>query len=384
MDGDRHQVVARFAAMANRRTFTPVAALVVAVVLVVVSAQVPVGHAARSLDALAYVLIAVSGGLVVASGRRPRLVAGLATAVLCLFVIRDYPAGPVWLVGPVSLAVLSWRTDRRTAVAGAGAMFAALTAAVVVAGQLSLSLPLVFLGWSGAAALFGDVFRARAERAQILERGRQQELATRMAEERLRIARDLHDSVAHAMATINVQAGAAGHVLARQPEAAAEALNAIQQASADVLLELGHMLALLRNDTEDVERAPAPGVRDVPRLVDSVAAAGVVVTLKMEAAPREVASAVGTAIYRVVQESLTNVLRHSQARSARVEIDVAPRHVVRVSVSDPGPIREQGAAGLGVGLRGMEERVRATGGHLTTGTTPDGGFAVRAEWGRDR
>src|SRR5204862_4980542 len=139
-------------------------------------------------------------------------------------------------------------------------------------------------------------------------RSREEEAARRVAEERLRIARDLHDSVAHAMATINVQAGAAAHVLDRQPEAAGSALTAIQRASAEVLEELASMLAVLREGAERPERAPAPGLTDLRRLVDSTALSGLAVELRAEGRTEAIPPALATAAYRVVQESLTNVL----------------------------------------------------------------------------
>ena len=137
---------------------------------------------------------------------------------------------------------------------------------------------MLFVGWSAAAVFLGDVLRNRRshlaeleERAHYLERTREEEARRRVAEERLRIARDLHDSVAHAMATINVQAGAAAHVVDRRPAAAKEALTAIQRASADVLDELAAMLDLLRDDGRAAERAPTPGLRADrgPRGVDA-------------------------------------------------------------------------------------------------------------------
>jgi signal transduction histidine kinase len=243
------------------------------------------------------------------------------------------------------------------------------------------------------------------ERGRFAERSREDEAARRVAEERLRIARDLHDSVAHAMATINVQAAAAAHVVARQPAAAGTALTAIQQASAEVLDELGSMLAVLRDDTEQAEQAPAPGVRDIRRLADSAGPSGLAVELCLDEPPPAVAPALGTAAYRVVQESLTNVLRHSLARSVRVRVGTVPDGTgpdgtgpdgtgpdgtgpdgtgpaggLLVEVSDPGPARPDGTAGTRVGIRGMRERVTATGGQFAAGSTAGGGFAVRAQW----
>ncbi|MEY9928335.1 signal transduction histidine kinase [Catenulispora sp. GP43] len=363
--------------------------VITAAVLVVVSAHISPGSDGRSADAVQYVLL-VSAGVAMASIRRcPHLAAGIATLVLCVEVARRYPDGPIWAVGWISLAGVSWRTSRRTALGWAGVMLAALTLAAVVVGSSGLVLPLIFLGWSAAAILCGDALRDRRERLRALrERARflemtQEEVALRrVAEERLRIARDLHDSVAHGMATINVQAAAAAHVIERRPQAAAEALVAIRRASGEVLEELGAMLSVLRDESQQPDRAPAPGVGQIARLAESVAASGLEVEVVIKGSALDLSPAVGTAAYRVVQESLTNVIRHSQARRARVEVVAIGKAGLSVAISDAGPAAAAGTveAGSGVGIRGMRERVTSTGGVFHAGRTARGGFLVRAEW----
>ena len=161
-------------------------------------------------------------------------------------------------------------------------------------------------------------------------------------------------------------------------------MSAIQRASAEVLDELGSMLAVLRDDAERADRAPAPGLADIGRLVESVGASGLAVELPMAGSTQTTPPALGTAAYRVVQESLTNVLRHSQARRAQVR--VAARRAagaLRVEIVDPGPARDRRTPPApGSGMRGMRERVAATGGQFAAEPTPEGGFVVRAEWGR--
>ena len=367
-----------------------VIAVVAAALLAVVSAHVPAGPGDRAVDVPGYLLLVLAGLSMGACRRWPRLATVAVAAVLCVFIARDYSNGPVWLTGWVALAVLSWRTDRRTAVAGALGMFAALSATAAAAGRFGLVIPVVYLGWSAAAVFLGEAVRSRrsylaglVERTRFAERSREDEAARRVAEERLRIARDLHDSVAHAMATINVQAAAAAHVVDRQPEAAGTALTAIQQASAEVLDELGSMLAVLREDTERADRAPAPGVGDIRRLADSAGPSGLAVDLRVDEPPPTVSPALGTAAYRVVQESLTNVLRHSQARTVRVRVGHERAGGLLVEVNDPGPARS-GTAGTGVGIRGMRERVTATGGRFAAEGTAEGGFVVRAVWSGSR
>jgi signal transduction histidine kinase len=262
-----------------------------------------------------------------------------------------------------------------------------LCVAAVLAVSGSLLLPLIFVGWAAAAVFGSDALRSRRgylaglrERARYLERTREEEARRRVAEERLRIARDLHDSVAHAMATINVQAGAARHVLARQPEAAGEALAVIQRASGDVLDELAAMLTVLRDDTQRADRAPVPGAGDIPRLAQSTAVSGLTVELSVEGPAEAVPAVIGTAAYRVVQESLTNVLRHSQARTARVRLVSGQDGGVLAEIGDDGPPGPQAAGGTGVGIRGMRERVTSTGGKFDAGPAGGSEFLVRAQW----
>jgi signal transduction histidine kinase len=311
----------------------------------------------------------------------------VVTVVLCAFIVRGYPNNPVWATGWIALAAVSWRTSRRVALAAGAAMLVVLSVVAAFAGGGGLLLPVIFTGWAAAAVFGSDALRSRRsyltglrERALFLERTRDEEARRRVAEERLRIARDLHDSVAHAMATINVQAGAARHVLDRRPEAAGEALAVIQRASGDVLDELAAMLTVLRDDTQRADRAPVPGVADIARLAEATTASGLAVTLSVAGPVEAVPGVIGTAAYRVVQESLTNVLRHSRASTARVRLASDKDGHVLLEVGDDGPAAPQATAGTGVGIRGMRERVVSTGGKFDAGPAEGGGFQVRAEW----
>jgi signal transduction histidine kinase len=168
-------------------------------------------------------------------------------------------------------------------------------------------------------------------------------------------------------------------VVDRRPEAAHDALVAIQRASADVLDELGALVGLLRDD-DGADRAPAPGLAQVP---DLVAATGptVQVTLQMAGAIDDVSRPVGAAAYRVVQEALTNVLRHSGARHATVSVAATGGSDLAVEIRDDGSPGAPAAPGTGMGLRGMRERVEATAGRFAAAPVPTGGFVVRAVWG---
>jgi len=340
----------------------------------------------RPLDQVGYALLAAAGVAMGLCRRRPRAAAGLVTGVLCAYLVRGYPNSPVWATGWIALAALSWRTSRRVALAGAAVMLVALSVTAVLAQSGGLLLSVIFTGWAAAAVFGADALRSRRsyldglrERALFLERTRDEEARRRVAEERLRIARDLHDSVAHGMATINVQAGAARHVLDRRPEAAGEALAVIQRASGDVLDELAAMLTVLRDDTRQADRAPVPGAGDIARLAEAATASGLDVALTTEGPVETVPGVIGTAAYRLVQESLTNVLRHSRARTARVRLVSGADGSVLLEVRDAGPAAPSATEGTGMGIRGMRERVVSTGGEFQAGQA-DGGFLVRARW----
>jgi signal transduction histidine kinase len=356
--------------------------------LVLVTSHIPAGGADRELDAVGYGLLVAAGGSLALSGRRPRLVVGIDAIVLGSYVGRQYANGPIYLAGMIALFLLSVRTDRRTALTGAVVMCGVLGVTDAVVDQRVSPLSAVFVGWAAAAVFLGEALRNRRsylielqERARSLEHTRQEEARRRVAEDRLHLARDLHDSVAHAMATINVQAGAAAHVVDRRPEAAREALDAIRRASGDVLDELNAMLTLLRDDGETAARKPTPGIAQIADLVATTREARLPVDLAIEGPVTEVAKPVSTAAYRIVQESLTNVLRHAAATHATVVVRAHADGRVAVEVRDDGrgtPASATGA-GAGVGIRGMCERAEATGGRLEAGREV-GGFVVRAIW----
>jgi signal transduction histidine kinase len=363
---------------------------VLACVMAFASAHIPVTGSERGLDVLGFTLIVVAALALGCARRRPRTVLVVVTAALAVYIVRRYVGGPIYVTGWLALAALSWRTDRRTAVIGGIAAWIVLGSASLLADGDRWIGALVFVGWSAAAVLLGEVLRnrrsARAQleqRARDLEHSRDEEARRRVAEERLRIARDLHDGVAHAMAVINVQAGAAAHVFDRRPGAAQEALVAIQRASADVLDEMGALLGLLRDDETGPDRTPTPGLAQVP---DLVAATGttVAVTLQMDGEIEQISRPIATAAYRVVQEALTNVLRHSGAQHATVSVATHGVADLAVEIRDDGSGVGGGPSGSGMGLRGMRERVESTAGRFEAAPAPSGGFVVRAVWSGTR
>ncbi len=244
------------------------------------------------------------------------------------------------------------------------------------------------------AIMLGEVVRSRralaaetADRLRLASEEREAEAGRRVAEERLRIARELHDTVAHSMATITVQAGSALHVLGPGDQAGGPdanlrgALIAIRETSKAALTEMRDTLGQLRNETpDDSAELRAAGLDRLPALCDAVTAAGAPVTLSTEGQPRPVTAAVSHAAYRILQESLTNVLRHAGAQArATVALNYEPAALaIRVSDDGDGPAMADGEQPSGHGLTGMAERAAAVGGSFAAAAGPGGGFEVTA------
>lgn len=244
---------------------------------------------------------------------------------------------------------------------------------------------------AGTAWLLGEMMRTQrayaAEleaKAEDLERRRQEEASRAVADERVRLARELHDVTAHHVSVIAVQAEAGQALLPGQPDRAADVLAGIATSARQALGDLRRLLGVLRSDADgggagakEAERAPQPGLAAVPALVDHVRAAGVPVELKVEGTPAPVEAAVDVSAYRIVQEGLTNVLRHAGPCAAEVVVRYDGEELV-VEVSDDGARNGSAANGGGLGLVGMRERAAMLGGRLEAGPRPGGGFAVRA------
>ncbi len=365
--------------------------------------------------AVAVLCFAVSSPVAVATAyfhRTPTAwyLGGLALACLPLLVRRRQPlpvlaaalavnVGQVALLsfpGPspapvgVALHTVAQRTDRRTAWRVGGYTTAALLAASLIRrpGLDNLWQHLAIVAGMGLAVASGDAVRSRREllasameRAERAERTSQEEAHRRVAEERLRIARELHDVVAHHITLVNAQAGVAHHLMRTDPDHAYQALERIRDTSRAALDELRATVGLLRHgETPDAPREPAPGLAHLDGLLASFRHTGLEVALERTGEPVELASISDLAAYRIVQEALTNARKHAGPVSARVRLEYRP-HVLRVTVEDDGPVRTGAPAGPGTGhgMIGMRERAKAAGGTLTAGPRPRGGFRVTAE-----
>ncbi len=245
---------------------------------------------------------------------------------------------------------------------------------------LSANDALLLAGWTVAVVIAAEATRFRAERAAATRASRQIDQRRQQSEERLRVARDLHDVIGHNISLINVQASMGLDLMDSQPEQARAALSAIKSASKEALEELRTMLTTLRRDDDGVApRSPAPGLGRLPELIELTRAAGLTVDVEAAGTAPPLPAAVHLAAYRIVQESLTNVARHAgRARvTVRVTYDDAEVHV---EIDDDGAAPSGGgtAIGTGSGITGMRERAAALGGELSAGFRHGGGFRVSA------
>jgi signal transduction histidine kinase len=243
----------------------------------------------------------------------------------------------------------------------------------------SLTFALALAGWLAVLVIAAEVARLRRERTVETRAARALDARRRASEERLRMARDLHDVIGHNISLINVQAGVGLDLMDTHPEQARAALAAIKAVSKDALDELRTMLGALRQGDEDAPRAPAPGLDRVDELVDLTRAAGIPVTVQTVGEARPLPAAVDLAAYRIVQESLTNVARHAGQATATVRLTHGPDRL-DVEIRDDGhaPATNGSFPGSGSGIAGMRQRADALGGRLEAGPRPGGGFVVTA------
>jgi len=335
----------------------------------------------------AYLLLAVPSLALIWRNSRPVEVLGLAVAGAVGWAALGQIDGAALVPVMVALYWVALTRPRRVAVAaglaGAGAIF-------ITEGLLGP------FGWFGgpnatmwpellAAGAIGAYVAARRQwqdaeqdRAERAEQAREDETRRRVDAERMRIARELHDVVAHSMAMINVQATAAGMQLADDPASAAEAIQAIRGASKSGLRELRAILEVLRQVDGGSPAVPVPDLRAISALAEATSAAGTPTTLKAAEPLAAVPPPVALAAYRIVQESLTNVVRHAGRVPATVGLRQDGGYLHVDVVNDSGPAPAAFGDGTGAGLAGMRERAAALGGTLDAGPRPGGGFAVRA------
>ncbi|MFI7893792.1 sensor histidine kinase [Streptomyces sp. CACIS-1.16CA] len=372
----------------------------------------PPAFGARTPELFSVLLMTLTAAALVLRRRRPMQVLAVTAALAAVEYVLMDPSAPVVMSTVIALYTVASRTDRPTTWRVGLLTMGGLTAAAMVFGSTPWYSQENFgvFAWTGLASAAGDAVRSRRafvdairERAERAERTREEEARRRVAEERLRIARDLHDVVAHHIALVNVQAGVAAHVMDKRPDQAKEALAHVRDASRSALNELRVTVGLLRQQGDpEAPTEPAPGLAVLGELVTTFRNAGLPVEVACADRDR-LPAAVDLAAYRVIQEALTNVRKHAGA-GARAEVSVVRvGATAEVTVLDNGrgsagrrpgtgpaggtgedgggpggPGDGDGQAGGGHGLVGMRERVTALGGALTAGPRYGGGFRVHA------
>lgn len=347
-----------------------------------------------------------------ASGYRPASVTGALLAVLSTLPVAWRRRSPLRVLAVVAVAAMAYEVagfsstlpfglllalytvaahcDRRHSRMAGGLVGAAVVVVLLQASrwepsvvQVVANLTIVAIAW-----LVGDnvqVGRARvtdlAERAGRAERERQAEALRAAGEERSRIARELHDIIAHSLSVMIVQAGGARRILSRDPDQAADALASIESTGRQAMTEMRRLLGVLRDDggDQEVSFAPQPSLSALPALVEHYADAGLLVSLEVTGAERGLPPGVDLSAYRIVQEALTNVVRHTGTATATVRVAYGDRGVeLEIHDDGNGKAVEAAGEGNGHGLAGMRERVQLFGGDLVAGPQPGGGFCVTA------
>ena len=378
--------------------------VVLAVLYTATSDEVPTTHASRGLDATAFGLLAAAVLALTLARRYPAIVTVATVGLSIAWYDAEYTSRLIDVPTIVAFYFLGATGDRlrQLGLGGATVLFQLIAA---VASPDASGILVRGTGWTVAAIVCGELVRNRrllldeyADRAARAEAGSRAEAERRVADERLRIARDVHDVLAHTVSLMTVQAGVAADAVGRDEAQVRAALATIRSAGKEAMGEIRATVAVLRG-TAPAETAPTPGLDRVAELVEAARAQGLDVELDVDPAlaaggggPAHVEGLVALTAYRVVQEGLTNVVRHAGAAHARVAIERGPSGLV-VEVTDDGrgaaPDAEgpgatgatdgAGAArGPGFGVRGMRERVASAGGALEAGPVPGGGWRVRA------
>ncbi|MEV2240986.1 sensor histidine kinase [Micromonospora sp. NPDC049891] len=353
----------------------------------------PVARPASDFGYAGYGLVVLSGLVIVVRRRWPITVFAVTGVASLVYFGLGFPDRMACLGLFVALYTLAAYGDGRRFLLIAGVGTAVLSVGWLIAGadvqpREALAWVLLRIGASVISITLGESIRSRRviaadaqRRAELAERSREEETRARVDAERLRIAREVHDTVAHAIAIINVQASVTAHVLDKRPAQARDALRAIEQTSSRALHEMRAVLGVLR---EDDGREPHPGLAQLHALAGKAREAGLDVTIDQTPAAAPLPSAVDSAAYRIVQESITNVIRHVGPTQVTVTIEVDSDEL-RIQVTDEGtrdPVLVAVGAGgppsSGRGITGMRERCQLLGGDLRATARTGGGFEVVA------
>lgn len=369
----------------------PPGAAILAAIIQIWSARDAARHGLvfRPMDALTYALLLAGPFVLIWRRKAPEVVFVLAAAASIAFTTFADPRWPYAVAPAMALFNLTRRGRRWFPVIGAATAYVAyLLITVVFAGSLGLDPrtrpdvgdSIVLAIWLFVLMLLGGAAKIRSEQmAEAMKvraekaRAHEEQEKRQASEERLRIARELHDVLGHHLSLINVQAGVGLHLMDNQPEQAREALTAIKTASSEALREVRSVLGVLRTEDEAAPRQPALGIN---RLGDLTADAGLPVTTTVTGDPRDLPPEVDRAAYRIVQEALTNVRRHAGSDvSATIAVDYLPTALHLAIRNGGGPTPPGAEPSEGTGIAGMRERAQSLGGSLEAGPV-DGGYLV--------
>jgi len=346
-------------------------------------------HHGTSPSALELAVTGLAGLALIARRRYPVAVLVVTGALSAGYWALARIPSPIFLCDIVALVTVVLARKRVAAIIAVVLYYVSYQWLPVLTGvRRAPTLLEAALAAVGLVVLLGlaELLRLRQQRAAAIAASRQEQALRQASEERLRIARDLHDVVAHNISVINVQANTALHLIDRQPELATAALTAIHEVSKQALAELRSVLGVLREPSGGAPLAPSPGLARLPDLAGSAEAAGLTVHVEHDGEHRPLPAEVDVAAYRIVQEALTNSARHSAGSTATVYVRYRQDDIV-VQVDDDGTTNGPAAArpgrpgkggSGGNGIAGMTERAHALGGSLHAGPRPGGGFRVRA------
>jgi signal transduction histidine kinase len=327
--------------------------------------------------------------------RFPRTTAVLTITCAIALAAHGYTLSPLLLTpAMVALAFVALRSAQKVAYAYTAAAIVVLLATTLSASGPESPLAMELIGtvaWLLLAAALGRAGRLRSAyieaanaRAESAERTREEEAMRRVVGERMRIARELHDIIAHHLALANAQAGTVAYLMDTDPAKARAMAGDLNTTIAAALEDLGTTVGLLRqSDDSDSPLEPAPGLGQLPDLTASFGTAGLEVEVTTDGEPRPLPPGTDLTAYRIIQEALTNITKHSAATHARVHIAHAPRQLSITIINERGgptfPVAAKPAVGSGYGLIGMRERAHSIGGQLHAAPSADGGFQVSAE-----
>ncbi|MBI5928048.1 MAG: sensor histidine kinase [Chloroflexi bacterium] len=332
----------------------------------------------RVLDAVAFALVAASAVALVFRRQYPSWVLIFANGITLLYLLLGYPKGPIFLTMIIAFFTAVMQGRRLIAWAILAIEFMLFPWLPHFLGNEPAPTSIRIFGLAGWLLVLATVTEIAYIRQQRIMRTREEETRRRASEERLRIARELHDVLGHNISLISVQAGVALHLMDKQPEQARVALSVIKDASKDALRELRSVLDVLRQVNEEPPRAPSAGLASLSDLVSRASEAGLQVHTEISGDLKGLPASVDLAAFRIVQEALTNIMRHSGQTTSSVQVACNEQEL---TLRIDNEVRREGSldgVGFGQGILGMQERATALGGVVEAGPRPEGGFRVFA------